>query len=125
MVVSNDHLMYQSKLLFPLPTDLIAPSQEDTRSFQQSSSSVTDARKRSSIRITKPLSEVADELKNFGSRRVTTPESDENLDILDCETQNNEDLFESTQILMGPTQEIGEVESDQNSEDENVASIGK
>ena len=124
MVVSSDHLMYQSKLLFPLPIDLIAPSQEDTRSFQQSSSSMTDARKRS-IRMTKPLSEVADELKNFGSRRVTTPESDENLDILDCETQNNEDLFESTQILMGPTQEIGEVESDQNSEDENVTSIGK
>ena len=110
--------------MFPLPIDLIAPSQEDTRSFQQSTSSVKDARKRS-IRMTKPLSEVADELKNFGSRRVTTPESDENLDILDCETQNNEDLFESTQILMGPTQEIGEVESDQNSEDENVASTGK
>ena len=124
MVVSSDHLMYQSKLLFPLPIDLIAPSQEDTRSFQQSSSSMTDARKRS-IRMTKPLSEVADELKNFGSRRVTTPESDENLDILDCETQNNEDLFESTQILMGPTQEIGEVESDQNSDDGNVASLGK
>merc|ERR1712079_318193 len=59
--------------------------------------------------------------------RVVTPDSinsSENLDIVDFDTQNNEDLFESTQILMGPTQNIGEVESEPNSEVENAVSTG-